>query len=91
MISATLPELEVRYQIAEEGYRLIQEAACKARAEANTQETKARLVYETLKRRLEVDSLVGVKVDDGKGGELIEQWTVEVVQRVQRGADGGGG
>jgi serine/threonine protein kinase len=37
----------------------------------------------TLKRRLEADSVVGVKVDDGKGGELIEQWQVEVVERTQ--------
>jgi hypothetical protein len=35
----------------------------------------------TLKRRLEIDSVVSVKVDDGKGGELIEQWQVEVVER----------
>lgn len=37
----------------------------------------------TLKRRLEVDSVVSVKVDDGKGGELLEQWQVEIVQRAQ--------
>jgi hypothetical protein len=35
----------------------------------------------TFKRRLEASAVVGVRVDDGKGGELVEQWQVEIVER----------
>lgn len=74
LISATLPELEVRYAIAEEGYRLIQEAACKARAEANKQETKARLVYETLKRRLDSAREAEAELKRLLPNALLEPW-----------------
>ena len=33
-----------------------------------------------IKRRLEQGVLVTVKVDDGRGGELVEQWRVEVAE-----------
>ncbi len=35
----------------------------------------------TLKRRLERGAEVKVKVDDGRGGQFVESWTVEVVDR----------
>jgi len=40
----------------------------------------------TMKRRLESGAVIAVTVDDGRGGELVEQWRVEVVDRAA--ADG---
>jgi hypothetical protein len=35
----------------------------------------------TLKRRLEQSARVRVEVDDGRGGQLVESWQVEVAER----------
>lgn len=72
--TATLPELELRYQIAEEGYRLIQEAADKARAEANKQEQKARRVYDTLRERLEDAREAERRLKAVLPTELVARW-----------------
>ncbi len=53
LVSATIPELEVRCAIADEGFRLIQEAAERARAEADARESKAQRMFKELMLRLE--------------------------------------
>ena len=35
----------------------------------------------TLKRRLDRASSVAVRVDDGSGGEFVESWQIEIVER----------
>jgi hypothetical protein len=39
----------------------------------------------TMKRRLDEGAVIAVTVDDGRGGELVERWQVEVVDRATGG------
>ncbi len=74
LASATIPELEVRCEIADEGFRLIHEAAERSRAEAALRESKAQEVVQDLLGRLEGARAAQRRLKQLLPRELVAGW-----------------